>query len=115
MVNSQPTCPRANVVGQIALYGARNRVGWGVGLTILTALGNLRSVLPEEETYLALVHGARRVATDCAGQAPRHARAPLAASPDFATLKRWPWSYGLFATFYSGRPSPCQIFGTSPN
>ena len=81
--------PPANVVGQIALYGARNRDGWGVGLTILTALGNLQSVLPEEETYLALVHGARRVATDCAGQAPRHARAPLAASPDFATLKRW--------------------------
>ena len=107
--------PPANVVGQIALYGARNRDGWGVGLTILTALGNLRSVLPEEETYLALVHGARRVAADCAGQAPRHARAPLAASPDFATLKRWPWSYGLFAAFYSGRPSPCQIFGTSPN
>src|SRR6266481_1465601 len=81
--------PPANVVGQIALYGARNRDGWGVGLTILTALGNLRSVLPEVETYLALFHGARRVATDCAGKAPRHARAPLAASPDFATLKRW--------------------------
>ena len=81
--------PPANVVGQIALYGARNRDGWGVGLTILTALGNLRSVLPEEETYLALVHGARRVAADCAGQTPRHARAPLAASPDLATLKRW--------------------------
>jgi nitrite reductase/ring-hydroxylating ferredoxin subunit len=81
--------PPANVVGQIALYAARNRDGWGVGLTILTALGNLRSVLPEEETYLALVHGARRVAADCAGQAPRHARAPLAASPDLATLKRW--------------------------
>ena len=81
--------PPANVVGQIALYGARNRDGWGVGLTILTALGNLRSVLPEEETYLALFHGGRRVAADCAGQAPRHARAPLAASPDFATLKRW--------------------------
>src|SRR5258706_10384946 len=81
--------PPANLVGQIALYGARNRDGWGVGLTILTALGNLRSVLPEDETYLALFHGARRVATDCAGQAPRHARAPLAASPDFATLKRW--------------------------
>src|SRR5258707_3216404 len=81
--------PPANVIGQIALYGARNRDGWGVGLTILTALGNLQSVLPEDETYLALFHGARRVATDCAGQAPRHARAPLAASPDFATLKRW--------------------------
>src|SRR6476646_5272440 len=81
--------PPTNIVGQIALYGARNRDGWGVGLSILTALGNLRSVLPEEETYLALVHGARRVATDCAGQAPRHARAPLAASPNFETLKRW--------------------------
>jgi hypothetical protein len=38
---------------------------WGVGLTILTALGNLLPVLPEEEAYLALFHGARRVAADC--------------------------------------------------
>jgi hypothetical protein len=28
-------------------------------------------VLPEEETYLALFHGARRVAADCDGQEPR--------------------------------------------
>jgi hypothetical protein len=38
-----------------------------VGLTILTALGNLLSALPAEEAYLALFHGARRVAADCDG------------------------------------------------
>src|SRR5439155_6253478 len=46
-------------------------------------------VLPEEETYLALCHGARRVAVDCDGQAPRQERAPLASRPDLATLERW--------------------------
>jgi nitrite reductase/ring-hydroxylating ferredoxin subunit len=81
--------PPADVVRQTALYGAHNRDGWGVGLTILTALGNLLPVLPEEETYLALFHGARRVAADCDGQAPRQERAPLASRPDPATLGRW--------------------------
>jgi nitrite reductase/ring-hydroxylating ferredoxin subunit len=81
--------PPADVVRQTALYGAHNRDGWGVGLTILTALGNLLPVLPEEETYLALFHGARRVAADCDGQAPRQERAPLASQPDPATLGRW--------------------------
>ena len=42
---------------QAALFGARNRDGWGIGLTILTALGNLLPLLPEEETHLALFHG----------------------------------------------------------
>jgi hypothetical protein len=78
-----------DVVRQIALYGAKNRDGWGVGLTILTALANLLPVLPEDETYLALFHGARRVAVDCDGQAPRQERAPLASRPDLATLARW--------------------------
>jgi hypothetical protein len=36
-----------------------------------------------------LFHGARRVAADCEGQAPRRERAPLASSPDLVTLKRW--------------------------
>jgi nitrite reductase/ring-hydroxylating ferredoxin subunit len=81
--------PPADVVRQIALYGARNRDGWGVGLTILTALANLLPLLPEDETYLALFHGARRVAVDCDGQAPRQERAPLASRPDLATLERW--------------------------
>src|SRR5262249_14860642 len=67
--------PFADVVSQVALFGAQNRDGWDVGLTILTALANLLPVLPEEETYLALFHGARRVAADCDGEAPRRERA----------------------------------------
>jgi nitrite reductase/ring-hydroxylating ferredoxin subunit len=81
--------PPADAVRQIVLFGARNRDGWGVGLTILTALANLLPVLPEEETYLALFHGARHVAADCDGQAPRQERAPLASRPDLATVSRW--------------------------
>jgi hypothetical protein len=53
--------PPADIVRQVALFGAQNRDGWGVGLTILTALANLLPMLPEEEAYLALFHGARRV------------------------------------------------------
>ena len=71
--------PNAEVIRQAALFGAQNRDGWGVGLTILTALGNLVPALPEEEAYLALFHGARRVAADCDGQAPRRERAPSGA------------------------------------
>jgi nitrite reductase/ring-hydroxylating ferredoxin subunit len=81
--------PPAGIVRQVALFGAQNRDGWGVGLTILTALGNLLPVLPEEEAYLALFHGARRVAADCDGQAPRRERTPLASRPDASVLKRW--------------------------
>src|SRR6516165_1028403 len=81
--------PQADIVRQVALFGAQNRDGWGVGLTILTALANLLPVLPEEETYLALFQGARRVAADCDGQAPRRQRVALASRPDLATLKRW--------------------------
>jgi nitrite reductase/ring-hydroxylating ferredoxin subunit len=79
----------SDVVRQVALFGVENRDGWGVGLTILAALGNLLPGLPEEETYLALFHAARRVAADCDGQAPRRRRAALASRPDLATLKRW--------------------------
>jgi nitrite reductase/ring-hydroxylating ferredoxin subunit len=81
--------PRADIARQVALFGAQNRDGWGVGLTILTALANLLPVLPEEEAYLALFHGARRVATDCDGEAPRRERAPLGSRPEPAALKRW--------------------------
>ena len=80
---------RADIVRQVALFGAQNRDGWGVGLTILTALANLLPVLPEEEAYLALFHGARRVAADCNGEVARRDRAPLGSRPDPAALKRW--------------------------
>ena len=79
----------SDVVRQVALFGTRNRDGWDTGLTILTALGQLLPFLSEEETHLALFHGARRVAADCDGAAPRRERAPLASRPDLATLKRW--------------------------
>jgi nitrite reductase/ring-hydroxylating ferredoxin subunit len=81
--------PPAEIVRQVALFGTQNRDGWGVGLTIITALANLLPVLPEEETYLALFHGARRVAADCDGEAPRRERAPLGSRPDPVALKRW--------------------------
>jgi nitrite reductase/ring-hydroxylating ferredoxin subunit len=81
--------PPADIVRQVALFGAQSRDGWGVGLTILTALANLLPALPEEEAFLALFHGARRVAADCDGEAPRRERAPLAGRPDPAALKRW--------------------------
>jgi len=81
--------PRADIVRQVALFGAQNRDGWGGGLTILTALANLLPFLPEEEAYLALFHGARRVAADCDGEAPRRDRAPLESRPDPTALKGW--------------------------
>jgi hypothetical protein len=81
--------PSRDILRQVALFAVRNRDGWGVGATILTALGNLLPVLPEEETYLALFHGARRVAADCDGEAPRRERAPLTSRPDLAVLQRW--------------------------
>jgi nitrite reductase/ring-hydroxylating ferredoxin subunit len=81
--------PVADIVRQVALFGARNRDGWGVGLTILTALANLLPELPEDDAYLALFQGARRVAADCDGEAPRRERAPLASRPEPAALRRW--------------------------
>jgi nitrite reductase/ring-hydroxylating ferredoxin subunit len=81
--------PGTAIVRQVALFGAQNRDGWGVGLTILTALANLLPALPEEEAYLALFHGARRVAADCDGEPPRRERAPLGSRPVPAVLKRW--------------------------
>src|SRR4051812_23490124 len=81
--------PASEILRQAALFAVRNRDSWGIGATILTALGNLVPVLPDEETYLALFHGARRVAADCEGEAPRRERAPLASRPDLSTLQRW--------------------------
>ena len=66
------------LVRDAALFGVRNRDGWGIGLTIATALGNLVPALPEEERYLALFHGLRRIASDCDGAPRRRDREPLA-------------------------------------
>ena len=81
--------PPIEIVRQAALFGARNRDGWGTGMTILTALGNLLAILPGEETYLALLHGVRRVAADCDCAAPARQRSALSSRPGPGTLKRW--------------------------
>ena len=81
--------PPSKVVRQAALFGTRNRDGWDTGMTILMALAQLLPFLAEEETHLALFHGARRVAADCDGATPRREREPLSSRPDLATLKRW--------------------------
>jgi hypothetical protein len=44
--------PQDDVVRQVALFGARNRDGWDVGLTILTALASLLPMVAEEEPTL---------------------------------------------------------------
>jgi hypothetical protein len=77
------------ILRQAALFGARNLGGWGTGMTILTALGNLLPVLPEEEIFLALFHGVRRLAEDCDGAAPHRRGSTLASRPDDRMLKRW--------------------------
>ena len=46
--------PPPDFVRQVALFGIQNRDGWGVGLTIPAALGNLLPVLPEEESVALL-------------------------------------------------------------
>jgi nitrite reductase/ring-hydroxylating ferredoxin subunit len=77
------------IVRQAALFGARNRDGWGTGMTILTAIGNGLAILPEQETYLALFHSIRRVAIDCDDAAPARQRSSLASRPSAAALKGW--------------------------
>jgi nitrite reductase/ring-hydroxylating ferredoxin subunit len=79
------------LVRDAVLFGARNRDGWGIGLTILTALAKLIPSLPEEETYLALYKGMSRVARDCDGASPRRDRQPLAPREfqPLAVLERW--------------------------
>jgi hypothetical protein len=58
-------------------------------MTILTAVGNGLAILPEQEMYLALFHGVRRVAIDCDGEAPARQRFSLSSRPSPAALKRW--------------------------
>jgi nitrite reductase/ring-hydroxylating ferredoxin subunit len=79
------------LVRDAVLFGAHNRDGWGIGLTILTALAKLIPSLPEEETYLALYKGMSRVARDCDGAPPRRDRLPLAPRQFHAlpVLERW--------------------------
>jgi hypothetical protein len=80
----------ASLMRDAALFGARMRDGFGIGMTIATALANVLPELPDDARYLALFQGFRRVAADCAGEAPRRGRAPLEGSVvSLPVLARW--------------------------
>lgn len=64
--------------------------GWGSGLTVLTAMVNLLPKLDDYGRMLALFHGLRRVASDCAGRPPRFRPEPLPdGGHDTAKLTAW--------------------------
>src|SRR5262245_26654453 len=72
---------QSDVVRTIGRYGLRYRGrGWGMGMTILTAVGSLLPALAAEDRPLALLHGAVRVASDTAGGSPRFDLEPLPAT-----------------------------------
>lgn len=81
----------ADIVRQVALFGAANRDSWASGMTSLTALANLVPHLAPETAYLALFQGSIRVGDDCVGRPPRRAKLPLETPSNIplATLKRW--------------------------
>jgi nitrite reductase/ring-hydroxylating ferredoxin subunit len=66
------------VVRTIGRYGLRYRArGWGMGMTILTAIGWLIPELNAEDRALALFHGGFHVADDTRGSSPRFDLEPL--------------------------------------
>lgn len=80
----------ASLIRDAARFGARMRDGFGIGMTILSALANVLPELPEDTRFLALFQGIRRVAADCAGEAPRRERAPSRGSAiALPVLARW--------------------------
>jgi nitrite reductase/ring-hydroxylating ferredoxin subunit len=83
--------PSADVVHKIGQHGLRYRAGgWSMGMSILTALGNILPKLAAEDRPLALLHAAVRVAEDTAGRAPRFDLEPLPTTRvPIPRLKSW--------------------------
>jgi nitrite reductase/ring-hydroxylating ferredoxin subunit len=83
--------PSAEVVRKIGQHGLRYRAGgWSMGMSILTALGNILPKLAAEDRPLALLHAAVRVAEDTAGRAPRFDLEPLPTTRvPIPRLKTW--------------------------
>jgi nitrite reductase/ring-hydroxylating ferredoxin subunit len=80
-----------DVVRTIGRYGLRYRGrGWGMGMTILTAIGWLLPELIVEDRPLALFHGALRVSEDTRGSPPRFDLEPLP-STDLASERLEVW------------------------
>lgn len=83
--------PPQKILEAGARFGARYRAaGWGPGLTILTAMGNVFDLLGPEEQALALYHGLVHVANDSDGQPPKFERDPLPTrNVPLERLKQW--------------------------
>jgi|AntDeeMetagen681_2_1112603.scaffolds.fasta_scaffold01588_2 nitrite reductase/ring-hydroxylating ferredoxin subunit len=65
--------PADAVVSRGVRFGTRYRAdGWSSGLTILAAMRNSLPVLDPDDRKRALYTGLRHVASDCAGEPPRH-------------------------------------------
>ncbi len=80
-----------SALGVGATFGVtQRRAGWGAGLTILTAMGNIVDRLGEEDRAIALFHGLVHVADDAAGAPPRFPQAALPTrTVDRARLRGW--------------------------
>ena len=83
--------PAADIVRTVGRYGLRYRGrGWGMGMTILTAVGELLPVLAPEDRPLALYHGARPRCARHRRMAPRFDLEPLpATNVAIERLKAW--------------------------
>ncbi|MDP9372558.1 MAG: Rieske (2Fe-2S) protein, partial [Chloroflexota bacterium] len=83
--------PAREILALGGRFGARyRRAGWGPGLTILTAMGNVLDDLAPADRALALYHGLVHVARDSRGAAPRFALDPLPSTDVSAErLKGW--------------------------
>jgi len=81
----------ADIVRAGGDYGLRYRArGWGMGMTILTALSAILPALATEDRPLALFHGLVHAAADAAGSPPRFDLDPLpAARVSLPRLKEW--------------------------
>jgi nitrite reductase/ring-hydroxylating ferredoxin subunit len=70
--------PPSDVLRAGGRYGLRYRArGWGMGMTILTSMGEVLPYLAPEDRPLALFHGLTHVAADTSNQPPRFDLEPL--------------------------------------
>jgi nitrite reductase/ring-hydroxylating ferredoxin subunit len=83
--------PPSEILSAGGEYGVRYRGrGWGMGMTILTAMGRVLPYLSAEDRPMALFHGLMRVAEDTSGQTPRFDLEPLpSTNVPLARLKTW--------------------------
>jgi nitrite reductase/ring-hydroxylating ferredoxin subunit len=108
------------LVREAVIFGTRHRDGWGAGLTVLTALGNLIKFLPNDDRCLALFQGIRRVASDCDGAVPPRPREALTGAGwvpsmleqwlrDWVLVRHRDGAERTLLTAIAGGPSPARM------